>query len=562
MPSAPITTKRITTSVTTARAASAARGLLAAAHHPVVVRAPRDIGAGSGHATTPPGLLLLQRDDEDFLDATLDDLRSADGRTRLAARQAAARNAVGTLKLYQPIQRQFHLALIEVHCDTPGRPRLDPARIAAAGLVLRRLDAQGRPHGWMRRDGRVLGWLPVARLGDADSDPLASARPLPGRTGVADLDRSLAAWWRQQPDQRLDELVIPLHVAPPEVCRDADRTLCYGLIGTVSSERAEQAADTAPGPDIDFGPRSAAFRHHLVQALRGEAMPLPHPGETLRADWLDSTNASTDLTLMRFVRLLRQLSGEFDAFGAAPEALALRRVLAGITLAVPAQGDTPASTTDAATFLAAAERRLVQRLDTDNVNGAPRMPAAWPALPADQAGALLDALHAALQARTRAQALPAGRFDDPDAHYVLRPFVRLKPEGACPGRLVWGRQGEPFVIAPWFESGGAAPTRIQLPDPGDRSQLAAMRPNVSFVVPAALQKLLSAEGSDLLEGRGGNGGGGLTWLCSFSLPILTLCAFIVLNIFLSLFNLVFGWLPMIKICLPWPKVAPKPAPEE
>ena len=52
----------------------------------------------------------------------------------------------------------------------------------------------------------------------------------------------------------------------------------------------------------------------------------------------------------------------------------------------------------------------------------------------------------------------------------------------------------------------------------------------------------------------------LGWICSFSIPIITLCAFIVLNIFLTLLHLVFGWLFFIKICLPFPKFGSPPKP--
>jgi len=59
---------------------------------------------------------------------------------------------------------------------------------------------------------------------------------------------------------------------------------------------------------------------------------------------------------------------------------------------------------------------------------------------------------------------------------------------------------------------------------------------------------------DFLKGNANDGGGGvgLGWLCSFSLPIITLCAFIVLNIFLQLFNIIFFWMFYIKICIPIP----------
>jgi hypothetical protein len=39
-------------------------------------------------------------------------------------------------------------------------------------------------------------------------------------------------------------------------------------------------------------------------------------------------------------------------------------------------------------------------------------------------------------------------------------------------------------------------------------------------------------------------------LCSFSIPIITICALIVLMIFISLLNIVFWWAPLLRICLP------------
>ena len=50
-------------------------------------------------------------------------------------------------------------------------------------------------------------------------------------------------------------------------------------------------------------------------------------------------------------------------------------------------------------------------------------------------------------------------------------------------------------------------------------------------------------------------GGGIEigWLCSFSLPIITLCAFIVLNIFISLLDFFLRWMMWIKICIPIPR---------
>src|SRR5690606_7894520 len=103
--------------------------------------------------------------------------------------------------------------------------------------------------------------------------------------------------------------------------------------------------------------------------------------------------------------------------------------------------------------------------------------------------------------------------------------------------------------------GGAPPVTVPLPDPTDRAALKALKPNVSFAVPKGLMDFMQAnDAKKLIDGDGEKGSGlAIDWICSFSIPIITLCAFIVLNIFLSLFDLIFRWLLFIKICLPIPR---------
>ena len=88
------------------------------------------------------------------------------------------------------------------------------------------------------------------------------------------------------------------------------------------------------------------------------------------------------------------------------------------------------------------------------------------------------------------------------ARYQIRAFVRLKPEGACPARTIWSDYSEPFVIAPWYEGAGAPPVQMPLPDATDRKLLRALKPNVAFVVPPALQQpARRAVRDDLAEGK-------------------------------------------------------------
>ena len=88
-------------------------------------------------------------------------------------------------------------------------------------------------------------------------------------------------------------------------------------------------------------------------------------------------------------------------------------------------------------------------------------------------------------------------------------------------RDIWDR------IAPWWDGEGAGAT-ISLPDLG---KLKKVKPSVSFAMPPGIANLLNGDAKDLSEGKGPTAGPNIAWICSFSIPYITLCAFIVLNVF-------------------------------
>lgn len=532
-------------------------GMPMTASHTVLLRAPGELDRAARRADAAGAPALLQRGDADFIEATLEGLRSPAGRLQLAQSLAATR-AGGVLKLFQPVQRQFNLAVLEAVCDIPGQPRVDAARIESAGMVLRRLspnDARQR-EGWMRSGGSLRGWVPLDAGADQDAhhDPRPERRLARKAMGSPSLARELTAIAAQAPGALLAEDVIPLFLAPPDVCEQAGRTLYYGIVPTSSSEISEAPAE---GP-WNFGAASAAFRDHLAAPLRGAAMALPRAGQLVSAGWrieadIPPGQSGHIAALTVFVTLLRQLAVEFDAFGGSAASAAIFSELQAIRLVMPLRpGESQPRTVPAGDFLRACVPVLLER---DAQAPRPEMPQTWPALPAQAAERLAGLLSAGLAERFRTVQGGAGRFDVEGARYQLRAFVRLKPGCGCPGRTVWSGYSEPFTIAPWYESAGSAPVRVPLPDATDRSLLKALKPNVSFVVPAPLANLLNGDAKKLAEGEGSaSGSPSLQWICSFSIPIITICAFIVLNIFLSLFDLIFRWLMFIKICIPFPKI--------
>jgi len=101
---------------------------------------------------------------------------------------------------------------------------------------------------------------------------------------------------------------------------------------------------------------------------------------------------------------------------------------------------------------------------------------------------------------------------------------------------------------------------VPLPDPFDRNVLKNAKPAASFAVPPSLMNAMGGASLTSLSGGtapSGGGGVGLGWICGFSIPLITICAFFVLNIFIALLNIVFFWIPFIKICIPFPTPASK-----
>jgi hypothetical protein len=208
---------------------------------------------------------------------------------------------------------------------------------------------------------------------------------------------------------------------------------------------------------------------------------------------------------------------------------------------------------DAAEFVRRAVGILVAR--EVNADGF-RMPLRWPEVSDALGERLINAALGCLTEQYKARVGPQGKFADDNSRYVVRGFIRVSSHEGCPDKLIWSMESEPFRILPWWDGDGPA-TVITLPD---LANLKKMKPSVTFVMPPAIGNLLKGDMKKLAEGDADKPDDiGIAWLCSFSIPFITICAFIVLNIFLSLFDLIFRWMMFIKICIPIPK-PPSPPP--
>jgi hypothetical protein len=520
-------------------------------NHQVVLR-------GLGTPSASSGAMILQRADEDFVEAVLADARQP-SLEALRATRAVDLDAAGTLRLFQPVHRTFHLAMFEAVCDVPGSPRLDPAKIESAGLVIRRAAGPrgGTPFGeaWRSDGSRVRGWEPFATAEERRRDPDPARWRLPDQ-GHPALNARVRAAVDLTP---IAEESAPLFVAPPDVCAAAGRTILFAVIPTVSTQAGDTAADTEPydadeiaaqvprflragiPPSISsLAGRRYTFESAEALARRAAALGSDEPagsdGEALRAS----------RQMYGFVEMLKVLSIQLDAFGEGKPARILREKLADVVLAFGA------ARRDAVTFLEEAADALVRAPGTGTVV---LMPDGWPEIPARTAERIRDAFGALLQSRFASFTPRATRFDDPSGRYVAQGFLRVHRDDDCPPDLVWSAPTPPYRVVPWFESSGAPPVLVRLP-PIDRETVKKLKPNIAFAVPGNVFNLLGRnKPSDFLGGTAKAAQGGLDWICGFNIPIITLCAFIVLSIFLALLNIIFFWLPFVKICFPVPKKA-------
>jgi hypothetical protein len=522
-------------------------------------------GLGATRDSGPP--LILQRTDDDFVGTTLEQLRTADAYQVVLASAAGARDKDRTLRLYQPVHRTFHLVLVDAYCLQPGSPRLDPAKIDSAGMVIRRVarrrapnakPANPFPQGWLSVGKQLRGWQTLEDA-DRDPDPLRRPSPTGGHPTLAAqaLERARLVDGAEQ--------VTPLFVAPPDVCAAAGRTILFGVVPTASAEMSESAAPRISPSDFDLpGPDATSnLRSVIPRFMRKLNAPLSLGGLSRRtfsgasaAGFTDSAavpltaQADKDL-LTEFLNFVRFLRVSLDAFGGSPDGLALLKLLAEIRL--------PDSQSDIDNRLGRrADEVLTQAANAlvAQVPGQPTtflMPMQWPAIDGDLGDRIYEQVKTSLAANLSAAQPGIARFDDPTARYELRAFVRVKRDDGRPPELRWTEPSERFAIVPWFENGVLPPVQIQLPDiTSDNVKL--LKPNVAFRLPKKLFNFLNAlDPKALLDGNAQEGGSfGLDWICGFNISIIFLLAFIVMFIFLILLNIVFWWLPFIKICFPIP----------
>jgi hypothetical protein len=188
--------------------------------------------------------------------------------------------------------------------------------------------------------------------------------------------------------------------------------------------------------------------------------------------------------------------------------------------------------------------------------------AAPPAVPGS-VGAGASGVASAAAAAAQRPRLPALAPADAqgDDEFVIR-CVYTRPQCGRGAESLVSDASPRFRLASFFDPEAPQRTiRVALPVDTSPAALRKYDRNVAFVLSDQLSKQISrVKGMQaLIDGdvEGEPRGLDISLICSLSIPIITICALILLMIIVSLLNIVFWWLPFFKICLPVPSLKAK-----
>jgi len=550
------------------------------------------------------GTTLHRYLDEQFVPRFLQDVQA--GRLTRTADQAwrredrfGGRADLPTLRL--PVHRCYYVASCEVSCEAPGLPAFDPKRIVSAGFVVRRGRLPAAAQRWLLRDGAPLGWT-GGELPDHDPSDYRRLR-----------QHDLVPERFPEPAFGGEE-TYPLHPLLVRVTEPGGfsrtRTLLWGYVPlggqvrvdgppAVSRSDRSDGSDRA-GPEPDY-PREHAWPFGIPE---GRALPWTKGhGYQVRAGSAEPA----------FRELLKTLLGRYRVQDAAdPDNAPLRQLLARIHFhgaplqvrrtrvepwAEPGVGGNPGvhtvtyySALEAgelgeagdpmlrpedrqASLLEYLDRRHEQVLEWvswqergfpralpahDRVGAEPpesevslpRLP--WSLYVAEAEAELLRDLleqraRRAVAVSDQGTAVPRFGQEEDDVFFVL-PFLRYRDTRGCE-RVAWGPASAPFRVASPLEPEAQRPSLIPLPDLASLKRGRAR--GVTFLAPKSLADKIAKLTFDMDLGTGGPGNrAGACLGLSFSLPVITLCALILLMVMVNLLNIVFFWLPYAFLALP------------
>lgn len=494
-------------------------------------------------------------------------------------------------RLRLPVHRTFYVVVSELVCDVPFKPAFSPRNIISAGFVVRKKNAD-KTQIWQMRDGAAIGWKDINQLDevqDADHSKRKSFHSILRLQSSQTQNRSTGFTGEQ---------TYPLHT---HVVNASNKfhTLIYGylpLSGSIDAQEVSVEMTVSSNPEVS----AAGYLAELEWPFGS------WDGEKMDAPVCDCTGSMQDLVKKlcdHFVwsapvqsqieagspkramaNWLVMLINRYQIFDSnLSDNASLRNLLQSIPLLSRAltldeldqMNNQPADFANWITqhnlqqgnlwsYVNSHYNNIMDWYTAEDklyINNSIK-PAKWNSLPDLSAYVYLTKKQAEdirlamlLRAEKSSQLieaeLPLPRYTQgKDERYFIVPFVRYRDDCGCE-QLQWGKASMEFTVANPFDPLATRPTVIQLPELSDITK--GFPKGVTFLTPKSVADLMmkvaptmdmkpNAAKSPLSACMG--------FSISFSIPIITICAMILLMIVLNLLNIIFRWIPYAIMVLP------------
>ena len=494
----------------------------------------------------------------------------------MAPQQRAGNGDDPPYRLFQPLNQRYYLVSATLACRRPGIPdhTVRPNRQERTTFVIRRLTDSGGEQAFKPGNGPHDGWVAADGTGLIAGEEQHPMHPAPvaafaepgTTTSALGLDRAAGAgrtvFFGYIPAAKRNELLGPMDDPVGKLKKLPNGTapdpILSWLISRVIQPWAQlvTAAEALPSPPPKPNPLNVTYASLFVILDLGDWLHQYLP------DVYAAIMGGSAPTDSAYTSLLNALAGITDIDQNNPQVSLSQAIAATATFRDPTN---PASDllqgADVSGPSTSYDLTHISRPETfltttpNPVNPAVTAPT-W---------ALVDLAAQALKVQQPELTLPPeleGMILDRPAPssggtgptYVIRTVFEHPP---C--LAVLSAPSHPFELAGALDAD--APARKILLQMPDITNMRSFKRGVAIEMPPALNAMLARitpDVPDILKGNppGGNGVG-LGWICSFSLQIIFLVAFIVMFIFLILLNIVFWWMAFLKICFPIPVPASK-----
>ena len=501
------------------------------------------------------------------------------------------------LTLRQPVHRTFYMVSSAIACQRPGQPAFNPDKIISAGFVIRKAliskeavkkntadKSLNSEHGhaiWKMTNGEASGWVPAT----VDSSEPDIYRRL--------LHKKIIRSQTPEPPYSGEE-VHPMQIRQISLEDGTRQTILYGYLPiggsytpAIDTEKNNSDITAAEGSILKKllpWPNLQSIKHQ--PGVSGKVSDSVNKDFLFSVQWhsADGLLVNKGVSSWRFARLLEYALYTFHIGDQnfAQQNKALLAKFDTLIFFLPDNNDTHKHSANQGFSLANYLTRifaedqppLLQWLEDVKKNSShnlennspvgtlPDMDNAafgW-SLQIDKEDA--EEINYLFEQRLQQQLLktqldlPLPKFEqsENDLYFVL-PFIRIME--ACQEQIYWGEASQLFRVAAPFDPMASRPNMIQLPDIKDVKN--GIANGISFIAPAKLAETLRqmdpAKGlSEDIQGKDSSPQLGIGWILSFSLPVITLCAMILLMIVISVLNIIFYWIPWVISWIPYPKV--------